>query len=48
MCLTQEQNPPGGIEQQDVFDHVPLFLAAITRLLFSRVVGARDGSLATT
>jgi hypothetical protein len=28
-----------------VFQHVPLFLAAITRFLFSRVVGARDGSL---
>jgi hypothetical protein len=47
MSFTQEQNTQSGIDQQDVFEHMPLFLAAITRFLFSRVVGARDGSLGT-
>src|SRR5262245_3159692 len=33
------------MDQEQVFQHMPLFLAAITRLLFSCVCGARDGSL---
>ena len=45
MSFTQEQDTQGSIDQQDVFEHMPLFLAAVTRFLFSRVVGARDGSL---
>jgi hypothetical protein len=45
MGLTQEEDVQGLIDQEQVFQHVPLFLAAITRFLFSRVVGARDGSL---
>jgi hypothetical protein len=45
MRLTEEQHAQGPIDQQEVFQHVPLVLAAITRPLFSRVVGARDGSL---
>jgi hypothetical protein len=45
MGLTQEQNAERRIDQREVFQHVPLFLAAITSLLFSRVLGARDGSL---
>jgi hypothetical protein len=45
MGLTQEHDAQRGVDQQQVFQHMPLFLAAITRLLFSRVCGARDGSL---
>jgi hypothetical protein len=45
MGLTQAQHPPGGIDQPEVLEHVPLLLAAITRVLCSRVVGARDGAL---
>ena len=45
MGLTQEQNAQRGIDQQEVLQHVLLFLAAIARLLFSRVCGARNGSL---
>jgi hypothetical protein len=45
LCLAQEEDAQGAIDQEQVFQHVPLFLAAITRFLFSRVVGARDGSL---
>jgi hypothetical protein len=45
MCLTQEEDAQGLIDQQEIFQHVPLFLAALTPFLFSRVLGARDGSL---
>src|SRR3954454_23166992 len=45
MRLTQEEDVHGLIDQEQVFQHVPLVLAAITRFLCSRVVGARDGSL---
>jgi hypothetical protein len=45
MRLTEEQNAHGSIDQQEVFQHVPLFLAAITRFLFSRILRAREGSL---
>jgi hypothetical protein len=45
MRLTQEEKAHGPIDQQQVFPRVPLFLAALTRFLFSRIVGARDGSL---
>jgi hypothetical protein len=45
MRLTQEEDAQGAIDQEQVFQRVPLFLAAITRFLFSRIVGARDGSL---
>ena len=43
--LTEEHDTQRGIDQQEVFQHMPFFLATITRLLFSRVCGARDGSL---
>jgi hypothetical protein len=43
--LTEEHDAQCGIDQQEVFQPMPLFLAAITRFLFSRVCGARDGSL---
>ena len=45
MCRTQDQNPPDGIDPPEVFEPVPLVLAAITRVLCRRVVGARAGSL---
>jgi len=45
MGRTQEHHAQRGIAQQQVFQPRPLFLAAITRLLFRRVCGARDGSL---
>ena len=45
MGLTQEKNAQRGVDQQEVFQHVPLGLAAIARVLFHRVCGARNGSL---
>src|ERR1041385_1039576 len=42
---TQEHDAQRGIDEEEVFQHMPLFLAAITRLLFNRVCGARNGSL---
>jgi len=45
MRVTQEEDAQRRVDQQQVFQHVPLFLAAIVSFLFSRVVGARDGSL---
>jgi hypothetical protein len=40
--LTQKEDREHGINQQDVFDRVILFLAAITALLLSRILGAFD------
>src|SRR5262245_43961344 len=45
MRLTQEHDAQRGIDEEQVFQHMPLFLAAITRFLCSRVCGARNGSL---
>jgi hypothetical protein len=45
MRVTQEEDAQRRVDQQQVFQHVPLFLAAIARFLFSRVVGAREGAL---
>ena len=42
--VAQEEDKEEGIDQQDIFDRVILFLAAITRRLFSRVLGADDAS----
>jgi hypothetical protein len=42
--LTQEQDAHRSVDQQEVFQHMPLFLPAIARFLFRRIVGARDGS----
>src|SRR5881397_1228319 len=39
---TQEEDGEQGIHEQDIFDGMVLFLAAITRGLFSRVLGADD------
>src|SRR6266446_5007414 len=38
--LAQEEDREGGIDEQDIFDGVVLFLAAITLFLCSRVLGA--------
>src|SRR5712691_4604412 len=40
--VTQEEDDEQGIDQQDIFDGVVFFLAALTRGLFSRVLGADD------
>src|SRR5215510_967019 len=45
MGLTQEKNAQSPIEQQQVLEPMSLFLAAITRCLFHRIVGARHGAL---
>jgi hypothetical protein len=45
MSLTQEQEAERRLDQENVFPHVPLVLAAITRFLFSRILGAWDGAL---
>ena len=45
MGLTQKQDAQRGVDQQEVFQPMPLFLAAIARFLFSWIVGARDGAL---
>jgi len=37
--VTEEEDREEGIDQQDIFDRVVLFLAAITPGLFSRVLG---------
>src|SRR5712691_11037322 len=37
--LAQEEDGEEGIDQQDIFDRMVLFLAAITFRLFSRVLG---------
>ena len=44
MRLTQEEGAHGPLDQQEVLQQVTLLLAAIARLLCSRIVGARDGS----
>ena len=42
--VAQEEDDEQGIDEQDIFDRVVLFLAAITVRLFSRVLGADDAS----
>jgi hypothetical protein len=42
ISLTQEEDCERRIDQQDVFDRVALFLAAITARLLNRILGARD------
>src|SRR5689334_3607893 len=42
--LAQEEDGEEGIDEQDIFYRVILFLAAITVGLFSRVLGADDAS----
>jgi len=40
--VAEEEDREEGIDEQDIFDRVVLFLAAITLRLFSRVLGADD------
>jgi len=42
--ITEKEDEEQGIDQQDIFDGVVFFLAAITLFLFSRVLGADDAS----
>src|SRR5262249_51894070 len=38
--VAQQEDREEGVDQQDIFDRVVLFLAALTRGLFNRVLGA--------
>src|SRR2546426_4137836 len=40
--ITQEEDGERGVDQEDVFHRVVFFLAAITRGLFSSILGADD------
>jgi hypothetical protein len=42
MGIAQKEDDEQGIDEQDIFDGVIFFLAAITCGLFSRVLGADD------
>src|SRR5499433_4319397 len=42
--VAQKEDDEQGIDEQDIFDRVVFFLAAITFLLFHRVLGADDAS----
>jgi hypothetical protein len=42
--VAQKEDRERGIDQQDVFHRMVFFLAAITRGLFNRVLGADDAS----
>ncbi len=42
--IAEEEDDEQGIHQQDIFDRMILFLAAITPRLFHRVLGADDTS----
>jgi hypothetical protein len=43
--VAQKEDDEERIDQQDIFDRVVLFLAALTRGLFNRVLGADDAPL---
>ena len=43
--IAEEEDDEQGIDEQDIFDGVVLFLAALTVGLFSRVLGADDAPL---
>jgi hypothetical protein len=43
--VAQKEDREEGIDQQDIFDGVVLFLATITLRLFRRVLGADDAPL---
>ena len=45
MGVAQKEDDEERIDEQDIFDGVVLFLATITRGLFSRVLGADDAPL---
>jgi hypothetical protein len=42
---TEKEDREEGIHEQDIFEGVVFFLPAITRLLFSRVLGSDDPPL---
>ena len=42
--VAQEENEEEGIDEQDIFHRMVFFLAAITRFLFNRLLGADDPS----
>ena len=42
--VTEKEDEEQGIDEQDIFDGMVLFLAAITRGLLRRVLGADDAS----
>jgi hypothetical protein len=42
ISVAQKEDREEGIDQQDIFDGVVLFLPTITLRLFSRVLGADD------
>jgi hypothetical protein len=42
--VTEKEDEEQGIDEQDIFDGVVFFLAAVTLFLFSRVLGADDAS----
>jgi len=42
MGITQKEKRERGVDQQDIFDRVALFLAAITARLLSWILGALD------
>jgi hypothetical protein len=44
ISVTEEEDEEQGIDEQDIFDRMVLFLTAITRGLFRRVLGADDPS----
>jgi hypothetical protein len=44
ISVAQKEDEEEGIDEQDIFDGMVFFLAAITRFLFSRVLGADDPS----
>ena len=43
--VAQKEDDEERIDEQDIFDGVVSFLAALTRLLFNRVLGADDAPL---
>jgi hypothetical protein len=42
ICIAEKEDRQEGVDEQDIFYRVILFLAAITRCLFRRVLGADD------
>jgi hypothetical protein len=44
VCLTQKKDRERGIHQQDILHRMVFFLAALTRRLFSNVLGADEAS----
>src|SRR5215470_15184349 len=42
--VTEKEDEEQGIDEQDIFRGVIFFLAAITRFLFNRILGADDAS----